>query len=94
MPLQQGEPFLDKNDGHVLCTDGTFYGSGSYKVAPALEKKSVEKIFRHKGPAMLLRRNVSRGEGKRKNEDTCKHWILRPKRLIEETVQISDQEDC
>jgi hypothetical protein len=39
---------------HVLVTDGCFYGTGSFKVAPAFELKSFEKLFRHKILKMLL----------------------------------------
>jgi len=41
---------------HVLCTDGGFYGSGSFKVAQALETEPLEKIFQHKVLGMLLRK--------------------------------------
>jgi hypothetical protein len=39
---------------HVLVTDGCFYGSGSFRVAPAVELKGLEKVFRHKILRMLL----------------------------------------
>jgi hypothetical protein len=39
----------------VLCTDGGFYGSGSFRVAQALETEPLEKIFQHKVLGMLLR---------------------------------------
>jgi len=39
---------------HVLCTDGCFYGNGMFRVAPVLELKHLEAIFRHKVFAMLL----------------------------------------
>ena len=39
---------------HVLCTDGTFYGTGSFKEAPALDTESLEKIFQPKVFGMLL----------------------------------------
>jgi hypothetical protein len=32
----------------VLCTDGAFYGTGSFKVAPALDTEALEKLFQHK----------------------------------------------
>jgi hypothetical protein len=35
--------------------DGTFYGSGSFKVAPALNTKPLVKILQHKALRMLLR---------------------------------------
>jgi hypothetical protein len=38
----------------VLCTDGVFYGSGSFKVAAATEIAPLEKIFQHKVLGMLL----------------------------------------
>jgi hypothetical protein len=41
---------------HALCTDGIFYGSGSFKVAPALDTEPLEKIFQHKVLGMLLRK--------------------------------------
>ena len=41
---------------HVLCTDGGFYGSGSFRVAQALETEPLEKIFQHKVLGMLLRK--------------------------------------
>jgi hypothetical protein len=41
---------------HVLCTDGGFYGSGSFRVAQALETEPLEKIFQHKVLGMLFRK--------------------------------------
>jgi hypothetical protein len=41
---------------HVLCTDGAFYGSGSFKVAPALDTKPLEKLFQHTVLKMLLKK--------------------------------------
>ena len=40
---------------HILVTDGCFYGSkGAFRVAPPLELKKLEAIFRHKVFRMLL----------------------------------------
>jgi hypothetical protein len=33
---------------HILITDGCFYGKGMFRVAPPLELKKLEAIFRHK----------------------------------------------
>ncbi len=41
---------------HVLCTDGCFYGNGSFRVAQALETEPLEKIFQHDLLGMLLRK--------------------------------------
>jgi hypothetical protein len=42
---------------HVLVTDGCFYGGkGMFRVAPPLELKKLEAIFRHKVFRMLLNR--------------------------------------
>jgi hypothetical protein len=40
---------------HILVTDGCFYGTrGMFRVAPPLELKKLEAIFRHKVFKMLL----------------------------------------
>ena len=39
---------------HVLCSDGCFYGNGSFRVAPRFEIKGLENIFRHNVFKMLL----------------------------------------
>jgi hypothetical protein len=39
---------------HVLVTDGGFYGRGMFRVAPPLDMKKLEAIFRHKVFKMLL----------------------------------------
>ncbi len=39
---------------HVLVTDGCFYGRGMLRVAPRLELKKLEAIFRQKVFKMLL----------------------------------------
>ena len=39
---------------HVLVTDGGLYGRGMFRVAPSLEMKMLEAIFRHKVFKMLL----------------------------------------
>jgi len=39
---------------HILCSDGSFYGEGMFRVAPLFELKHLEKIFRHKVFKMLL----------------------------------------
>ena len=39
---------------HVLCTDGAFYESGSFRVAPPLDTEPMEKIFQHEVLGMLL----------------------------------------
>jgi Putative transposase len=41
---------------HVLWTDGTFFGSRPFKVAPALDTESLEKLFEHKVLKMLVRK--------------------------------------
>jgi len=42
---------------HILVTDGCFYGKrGMFRVAPPLELKKLEAIFRHKVFKMLLNR--------------------------------------
>ena len=64
-PIQTFGDFLNFNPHcHVLCTDGVFYESGSFKVAPPLDTKPLEKIFpakngifdNHKVLWMLLRK--------------------------------------
>ncbi len=39
---------------HVLCTDGGFYGKGTFRVAPWFIPKHLEKIFRHQRFKMLF----------------------------------------
>ena len=39
---------------HVLCTDGCFMGTGSFRVAPLFGRKDLGKIFRHQVFRMLL----------------------------------------
>ncbi|OHE22889.1 MAG: hypothetical protein A2Z43_04110 [Syntrophobacterales bacterium RBG_19FT_COMBO_59_10] len=39
---------------HILVTDGCFYGNGMFRVAPPLELKKLEAIFRQKVFRMLL----------------------------------------
>jgi hypothetical protein len=39
---------------HVLCSDGCFYGDGTFKVSPTIDTKPLEEIFRHKIFKMLL----------------------------------------
>ncbi len=39
---------------HVLCSDGCFYGDGMFQVAPPIDTKTLEEIFRHKVFKMLL----------------------------------------
>ena len=39
---------------HILCTDGSFYGDGMFRVAPTFVLKHLEEIFRHKVFKMLL----------------------------------------
>jgi len=43
---------------HVLVTDGCFYDTGSFRVAPAVELKGLEKVFRNK----ILRVLLSKGK--------------------------------
>jgi hypothetical protein len=43
---------------HILVTDGCFYGNGMFRVAPPLELKKLEAIFRHKVFRMLLMRHL------------------------------------
>ncbi|MBP8980228.1 MAG: transposase [Syntrophobacterales bacterium] len=48
---------------HILVTDGCFYGGrGMFRVAPLLELKKLEAIFRHKALRMLLSRGKITGE--------------------------------
>jgi len=43
---------------HILMTDGCFYGErGMFRVAPPLELKKLEAIFRHKVFKMLLKKD-------------------------------------
>ncbi len=39
---------------HILGTDGCFYGDGMFRVAPRIDTKLPEEIFRHKVFKMLL----------------------------------------
>jgi hypothetical protein len=39
---------------HILCTDGTFYGNGSFMLAPTLDTESLERLFQHKVLGMLF----------------------------------------
>ena len=39
---------------HILCSDGCFYGEGMFRVAPCIDSKTLEDIFRHKIFKMLL----------------------------------------
>jgi len=41
---------------HVLAPDGAFYGEGLFRVAPQFQLKDLEKLFRFKVLAMLLRK--------------------------------------
>jgi hypothetical protein len=41
---------------HVLCTDGGFFESGAFKIAPAFDTESLQKLFQHKILKMLLRK--------------------------------------
>ena len=41
---------------HILVTDGCFYANGMFRVAPLLELKKLEAIFRHKVFCMLIAR--------------------------------------
>ncbi|MHB9097185.1 MAG: transposase [Syntrophales bacterium] len=41
---------------HILVTDGCFYANGMFRVAPPLELKRLEAIFRHKVFCMLIAR--------------------------------------
>ncbi|MCG6533849.1 MAG: transposase zinc-binding domain-containing protein [Syntrophales bacterium LBB04] len=53
--IQTFRDFLDFDPHcHVLCTDGVFYESGTFRVAPAVDTKPLEKIFEHKVLGMLL----------------------------------------
>ena len=46
---------------HVLVTDGCFYGRGIFRVAPPLDLKKLEAIFRHRVFKMLLaKRRITR----------------------------------
>jgi hypothetical protein len=48
-PSQTFGDFLGFNPHcHVLVTDGGFYGRGIFRVAPPLDLKKLEAIFRHK----------------------------------------------
>ena len=49
MAIQTFGDFLGFNPHcHVLLTDGCFYGKGIFRVAPPLDLKKLEAIFRHK----------------------------------------------
>jgi hypothetical protein len=39
---------------HILCSDGCFYGEGTFRVAPRFETKPLEEIFRLRVFKMLL----------------------------------------
>ena len=39
---------------HILVSDGCFHKNGMFSVSPAVDTKSIEKIFRHKVLKMLL----------------------------------------
>ena len=39
---------------HILCSDGCFYGEGTFRVEPRFETKPLEEIFRHRVFKMLL----------------------------------------
>ena len=41
---------------HIMVTDGCFYAKGMFRVAPPLELKKLEAIFRHKVFCMLIAR--------------------------------------
>lgn len=41
---------------HILCTDGGFFESGAFRVAPAFDTESLEKLSQHKVLRMLLRK--------------------------------------
>ena len=46
---------ISRCNTHILVTDGCFYGNrGTFRVAPPLELKKLESIFRHKVLRMLL----------------------------------------
>ncbi|HAR49510.1 MAG TPA: hypothetical protein DCR81_05300 [Smithella sp.] len=46
---------------HILLTDGCFYGNkGMFRVAPPLELKKLEAIFRHKVFKMLNRGKITK----------------------------------
>jgi hypothetical protein len=49
-----GDFFNSHPHCHVLCTDGTCYGPGSFKEAPALDTEPLGKIFQHKVLGMLF----------------------------------------
>ena len=40
----------------IIFTDGGFFESGAFKVAPAFDTESLEKLFAHKVLNMLLRK--------------------------------------
>ncbi len=53
--IQTFGDFLNFNPHcHVLCTDGVFYGNGSFKVAAASDTAPLGKIFQHRVLGMLL----------------------------------------
>ena len=43
---------------HILVTDGCFYAKGMFRIAPPLELKKIETIFRHKVFCMLIAREM------------------------------------
>jgi len=55
---------------HVLCTDGCFYGNGMFRIAPLLELKLLEAIFRHKVFKIML----SKGKITKDLVDMLMNW--------------------
>lgn len=39
---------------HILCSDGCFYGEGTFRVSPRFDTKLMEEIFRHKIFKLLM----------------------------------------
>jgi hypothetical protein len=51
-----GDFLIFNPHSHVLCTDGVFWGSGWFKVAPTLDTAELEEIFQLKVVGMLLQK--------------------------------------
>ncbi|MCU0594602.1 MAG: transposase [Desulfobacterota bacterium] len=43
---------------HVLCTDGSFFDSGAFRVAPPWDADTLEKLLQHNVLSMLLHNHL------------------------------------
>jgi hypothetical protein len=55
---------------HVICTDGCFYGNGSFKACPTPQAKDLEEPFRHEVFKML------KAEGKINDSDITDFTLI------------------